>query len=99
MSRIAEALKEAVPPGDGAPGECEGSRFHSPTPLLVYVEEVAGTTVRLCGNCRDNLGVFSTLMNASNGSLPWEVRREFGNSIRDLGMRAWIAERGARDDC
>lgn len=45
--------------------------------------------VWLCSTCYDNLRVFCLLMLATNGGLEWEVRREFGNRIRDLGTRAW----------
>lgn len=82
MSRIAEA--------SGLPlVECQGSKFHSPTPLTVTQVEVAGEMVALCGTCQANLAVFQQLMTDSNGTLAWEIRREFGNRIRVLGMKDW----------
>jgi hypothetical protein len=43
----------------------------------------------LCANCYGNLKVFCSLLVYTQGSLSWEVRREFANRVRDLGMRAW----------
>lgn len=68
--------------------ECEGAKFHSPTPLVV--EEVIlgdGTKVWLCPTCTANLDVFEALCEANDGELPWPVRREFGNTLRALGER------------
>lgn len=82
---------------------CEGSKFHSPTPLVTYPYDLAAPDlappekgkpkdpVRLCGVCRGNLGVF--LMLTDSGDLEWEVQRQFGNRIRALGQRV-IAHRG-----
>lgn len=80
---------------------CEGAKFHSPQPLLVrqygldgaalYAtdDRAATATVWLCGTCAANLTVLLCLLKAHQGDLPWEARREFGNLIRALGMRAW----------
>lgn|SRR4051794_36286744 len=65
-------------------GGCEGARFHSPTPLVLYEVKVGKRKVLLCGACRDNLAVLSNLHNIHDGALPWNVRREFGNQIRAL---------------
>lgn len=90
MGLITEALDRHPIPGEGRWGEsCEGSEYHSPRPLLVRTFTVAGTVVRLCGTCEDNVRVFLSLMTASTGTLPWSVRREFGNRVRALGMSAW----------
>ena len=85
-------------------GQCEGSKFHSPAPLLVrplYLENALGTLfygeetrpgedlVYLCGNCWDNLTVYLWILYAYNGATPYAVRRDFGNLVRDLGDRAW----------
>ena len=48
--------------------------------------------IPLCGTCADNLTTYRVLMAASNGRLPWEIRREFGNLIRALGTSAWEHE-------
>ena len=45
--------------------------------------------VWLCSTCYDNVQVFVLLMARTEGDLTWEIRREFGNRIRDLGQRAW----------
>ena len=68
---------------------CQGSKFHSPTPLLTQRIKVGPTEVHLCGVCQDNLQVFVALMKATDGDLDWVVRREFGNMLRALGMKAW----------
>lgn len=92
MSRIAEALRQRSETDfERATLICAGSKFHSPTPLVVLKTPVGEEIIPLCGTCRDNLGVFLSLMTTSNGSLPWEVRREFGNRIRSLGMTAWLS--------
>ena len=86
-------------PGDPE-AVCEGSKFHSPTPMFVaevpliprsWGEEhsAAGPVVRLCGTCRDNLAILRQIFVQTKGEVPWEVRREFGNTIRALAERAW----------
>jgi hypothetical protein len=54
-----------------------------------------GESVFLCGTCAANLTVLLRLMAASSGELPWEVRREFGNTIRALADKAWSYYIGA----
>lgn len=88
--RLAEAQK------------CDGSRYHTPTPLLIDRYRYAGGghvypitaalqdgDVRLCGTCAENLRVFLQLMVATSGDMPWEAQREFGNSIRRIGKLMW----------
>jgi len=81
-------------------GECEGSRYHSPTPLLVSTVPLvppewtgkgsaASPRVVLCGTCRDNLTVLQRILLAKDGDIPWQARREFGNTIRAIGDRGW----------
>lgn len=119
MGLISEAVREhgqtvldrLAGRADGHP--CDGSKYHSPTPLVVddvwlsaVVSEAIGAgtpdeqpaekPVWLCGTCKDNLRVFVLLMHASSGSLSWQVRREFGNKIRDLGVLAWDMYGGVR---
>jgi hypothetical protein len=83
--------------------ECEGSRYHSPTPLYVrrwrcwyasgLVVEADGEShdddVWLCGTCAHNLRLFMQLMTATNGEMSWETRREFGNEIRRIAKQMW----------
>lgn len=45
--------------------------------------------VWLCGTCASNLDIFLSLMDATDGNVPWETRREFGNLIRSLGLDRW----------
>jgi hypothetical protein len=62
---------------------CAGAKFHSPTPLVLHDVEINGEPVQLCGTCRSNLGVLRALLD-THGELPWPVRREFGNRLREL---------------
>ena len=85
--RIAEAL--SVLRSDWLEGEvalnrtCQGSKHHSPTPLVLHrFHTPSGREVMLCGTCRDNVRVLTGLSRASEGRLPWPLRREFGNRIR-----------------
>lgn len=73
---------------------CEGAKFHSPVPLLVRPRPLPnGETIFLCGTCGDTLTVFGQLLTQNEGELPWEVRREFGNRIRAIGLRGYKALR------
>lgn len=78
-------------PGVLADGyNCEGSKFHSPQPLTVTEYNLGeDETVMLCGTCTGNLQVLMSLLEAHNGQLAWEARREFGNIIRALGLRSY----------
>lgn len=87
---------------------CEGSKFHSPRPTsvhAVYLSDVLGEvrgeiepTKRLndptwlCRNCHENLLNLTLLMDAYDGVVPWEAKREFGNTIRAFADRIWAAE-------
>jgi hypothetical protein len=81
---------------------CDGSKFHSPTPLIVreyYLSDVVFTMkdntslhedpVHLCATCSDNMDVYLSILYAYDGVMPTLSRRDFGNTIRDLGDRAW----------
>lgn len=84
-----------------SPVSCEGAKFHSPQPMLVseyvvardgLIEQLGATvpeSVWLCGTCSANVNVLLSLMAAHNGTLPWEARREFGNLVRAIAMRAY----------
>lgn len=88
-----------LPGSDDA--ECEGSKFHSPTPLfvapvaLIPAEWSARANAQfsprvvLCGTCRDNLAILQQILLATDGDIPWQVRREFGNTIRALADKGW----------
>lgn len=84
--------------------QCEGAKFHSPTPLFVHdvrlvpynwLHElhinpgVAPAAVWLCGTCKDNLAILQQIYKATNGDVPWPVRREFGNELRALAQKGW----------
>ncbi len=109
-SRIIGLLSDA-PSVDSLPvalswlqsGECDGSRHHSPSPLLIrpvylsaLLDEVLGGVARteddlvyLCSTCRDNVTVYLSILYAYNGAAPQAVRRDFGNLTLTLGERAW----------
>lgn len=113
-SRIAQVVADAKPGtislGLRAPllemmngATCEGSKFHSPTPLLVrpiYLSDltvlltnegilIGEDPVYLCGVCEDNLAVYLSIRWAYDGRLPLRVKRDFGNLIHAIGDRAW----------
>lgn len=86
--------------------ECEGATFHSPRPMFVqdtrlvpyeWLHEeginpgVAPKSAWLCGTCRDNLAILQQVLKATGGDVPWEVRREFGNTVRRLAVQGWLA--------
>lgn len=102
--RVKTVLREAPRGADVAllgnlGGECEGSKFHNPRPLTVspfnlttaieIPEFALSDMVNLCGTCRDNLKVYLTVRYEYDGDTPQAVRRDFGNTIRELGDRAW----------
>lgn len=102
-------LESLVGFGGSFDDPCEGSRHHSPTPLRTFavhlsavVPECLGDSapapedspVWLCQTCDDNLRVFTCLMIAADGAMPWPMQREFGNTIRDLGIKAWSHYKG-----
>jgi hypothetical protein len=64
---------------------CQGSRFHSPRPMIIHRTQVPGRPgedVYLCGTCRDNALLLAVLEQSAH--VPWAVRRCFGNGIRAL---------------
>lgn len=76
--------------------DCEGSKFHSPNPLLVYEVDLVPWDDRiqvhiawLCGTCRGNLWVYQELLKEREGDIPWDVQRSFGNQIRALAKQGW----------
>lgn len=89
-------------------GDCDGSRHHSPSPLLIrpvylstLLDEALGNQpsdpddlVYLCSTCRDNIVVYLSILYAYDGAAPMAVRRDFGNLTRELGDRAWEHWRG-----
>lgn len=116
IARIAQVVAEApagtVPFGLREPllerwngRVCEGSKFHSPTPLLVRLVFLSDMvtmmvsdgpwtlkyedTVCLCAVCADNLHLYLAIRVAYEGEMPKMIRRDFGNIIQVLGDRAW----------
>lgn len=75
---------ESTLPGESSDGaDCEGAKFHSPTPLRVHLVDLGqGRWVRLCGTCRDNAAVLLLLEQLGADDVPW--RRGFGNQLRRL---------------
>lgn len=63
--------------------ECQGSKFHSPRPMVVHpfpMPHVPGEMIYLCGTCSDNVRLLLAL--ESQGEVPWTVKRCFGNLVR-----------------
>lgn len=101
---IDDLLGKSATPSEGVHARggiaCEGAAFHSPTPLTVVecwitpepMSEAKNTKrfkVMLCPTCAANLRVLQSLLVASEGELPWVVRREFGNVLRGIALRGW----------
>lgn len=63
---------------------CQGSKFHSPTPLVVHRVIIKQKVFFLCGTCQDNAELLVDLIQAEKNSVPWIVLREFGTQIRKL---------------
>lgn len=61
---------------------CEGSKFHTPRPLMVYPCRVGSKIMFLCGVCRDNVSIYLSIQVNSKPS--WDVQRCFGNEIRRI---------------
>lgn len=65
--------------------DCQGSKFHSPRPMIVHRMEMPqkpGEHIYLCGTCLDNVNLLRVLEQATR--VPWNTRRCFGNTIRAL---------------
>lgn len=63
--------------------ECQGSKFHSPRPMVVHplpMPHAPGEMIYLCGTCADNLKMLLAFQ--AHGEVPWTVKRCFGNLIR-----------------
>lgn len=60
--------------------ECQGSKFHSPRPMVVHPFPALGEMIYLCGTCSDNVRLLLALQ--AQGEVPWTVKRCFGNLIR-----------------
>jgi hypothetical protein len=77
----------AILPGTPATHDhdCQGSKFHSPRPMIVHRVEVPqqpGEHIYLCGTCADNYRLLTALEHTT--SVPWPARRCFGNTIRAI---------------
>lgn len=63
--------------------ECQGSKFHSPRPMVVHpfpMPQTPGEKIYLCGTCSDNVRLLLALQ--AQGEVPWPVKRCFGNLVR-----------------
>lgn len=68
--------------------DCQGSKFHSPRPMIVHRVEMPqqpGEHLYLCGTCRDNYHLLTNLQHTTH--IPWPTRRCFGNTIRTLAAQ------------
>lgn len=72
--------------------ECQGSKFHSPRPMVVHpfpMPHTPGEKIYLCGTCSDNVRLLSAIQ--AQGEVPWKVKRCFGNLVRAV-VAAMIKE-------
>lgn len=93
IREAARALTGSLPGALAENIECEGSKFHSPNPLVLKVHDLGGQSyVWLCPTCEANLDLCVRLLSAYGGALSWEVRREFGNRIRALAFKVWSTQ-------
>lgn len=72
---------------------CEGTKFHSPTPLTTQAVMMGDREVYLCPTCTANIAVYVHLSQIAPDKITWPVKREFGNQIRALGtqqIKAWF---------
>lgn len=96
MTTLQAAMADLGVLPSGFSEECVGAKFHSPTPRVTRVYDLAQGAglvdegdaakdpVRLCAVCHDNLIIFLMLV---RGGCDWEVKRQFGNRIRGLAKR------------
>jgi hypothetical protein len=69
--------------------ECQGSKFHSPRPMVVHpfpMPHTPGEKIYLCGTCSDNVRLLISL--EAQGEVPWTVKRCFGNLVRAVAAAA-----------
>jgi hypothetical protein len=65
---------------------CQGAKFHSPTPLLVYPRLIGERSVWLCGNCMAALQVYEQVALEHGGQVPTSATRAFANWVRDMAL-------------
>jgi len=85
LTHIENAPRTELPGILATEHECQGSKFHSPRPLVVHqlpMPHSPGEMIYLCGTCRDNVLLLSSLQ--EQGEVPWPVKRCFGNLIRAI---------------
>ena len=64
---------------------CQGSKFHSPRPMVVHPFSMPHTPegmIYLCGTCMDNVQLLLAIQ--AQGEVPWSVQRCFGNLTRSV---------------
>jgi hypothetical protein len=90
---VEAALDEWGLPEDGdlvrfSANPCQGAKFHSPRPLVVRAYETRdGGVIHLCPVCKDNIDLYDYLIGLYHDELPWPIRREFGNVLREAAKR------------
>lgn len=85
LQLIQDAPRLALPGIPAHDHDCQGSKFHSPRPMIVHRLEMPhkpGEPLYLCGTCLDNVRLLTALEHAT--PIPWTARRCFGNTIRAL---------------
>lgn len=76
---------------------CEGTKFHSPTPLTTQQFNDPAVQPWLCPTCTSKLEIFLHIYEDDAAALTWDVMREFGNSIRIFGQKI-VADRESSTD-
>lgn len=83
LTHIENAPQGELPGTLASEHECQGSKFHSPRPMVLHplpVPHSPGEMIYLCGTCRDNVRLLLELQ--KQGEVPWPVKRCFGNLVR-----------------
>lgn len=83
LAQIEESPRAELPGITTDQHECQGSKFHSPRPMVVHpfpMPHAPGELIYLCGTCSDNVRLLLALQ--EQGEVPWRVKRCFGNLIR-----------------
>lgn len=83
LAHIEGSPRTEVPGVLASEHTCQGSKFHSPRPMVVHpvpMPHAPGGMIYLCGTCSDNVRLLLALQ--EQGPVPWTVQRCFGNLIR-----------------
>jgi hypothetical protein len=98
---VDELLAEVGPPTSwhsrASEHPCEGTKFHSPTPMTTAQFDDPACRAWLCPTCTSKLEIFLHIHEQDPELLTWDVMREFGNQIRIMGQRIVASKRESAD--